>query len=127
MTIPLPFDNSYARMPERFFARVAPSAASTPKLIRLNRDLALELGLDPEQLESAEGAEILSGKRLAGGADPIATAYAGHQFGHFVPQLGDGRAILLGEVVDRSGRQSRMDTWRGLPRRCGGIHSTART
>ena len=65
--------------------------------------LAVQLGLDPDLLESPEGAEILAGKRLPDGADPIAMAYAGHQFGHFVPQLGDGRAILLGEVIDRDG------------------------
>ena len=105
MTVHIPFDNSYARLPERFFARVAPSAASVPKLIRLNRELALELGLDPEALQSEEGVEILSGKRIADGSTPIATAYAGHQFAHFVPQLGDGRAILLGEVVDRAGKR----------------------
>src|SRR5207342_3951053 len=64
---------------------------------------AVQLGLDPDLLESPEGAEILAGKRLPDGADPIAMAYAGHQFGHFVPQLGDGRAILLGEVIDRDG------------------------
>ncbi len=63
----------------------------------------MHLGLDPERLCSPEGAEILAGKRVPDGADPIAMAYAGHQFGHFVPQLGDGRAILLGEVIDADG------------------------
>jgi uncharacterized protein YdiU (UPF0061 family) len=76
---------------------------ASPRLVKLNRPLALQLGLDPELLESPEGAEILAGKRLPDGADPIAMAYAGHQFGHFVPQLGDGRAILLGEVIDADG------------------------
>ncbi|MGX5774813.1 protein adenylyltransferase SelO [Methylorubrum zatmanii] len=97
-----PFDNSYARLPDRFFARVAPTAVEAPRLVRLNRPLALELGLDPDRLES-EGAEILSGRRVPEGAEPLAAAYAGHQFGQFVPQLGDGRAILLGEVVGRDG------------------------
>ena len=69
----------------------------------MNRPLALHLGLDPDRLASPEGAEILAGKRVPDGADPIAMAYAGHQFGHFVPQLGDGRAILLGEVIDADG------------------------
>ena len=100
---PLPFDNSYARMPGRFFARVAPTPVAAPRLIRLNRDLAAELGLDPDLLESPDGVETLAGRRVAQGSEPIATAYAGHQFGNFVPQLGDGRAILLGEVVDRAG------------------------
>jgi uncharacterized protein YdiU (UPF0061 family) len=75
----------------------------SPRLIKLNRPLAAQLGLDPERLASPEGVEILAGKRIPDGADPIAMAYAGHQFGHFVPQLGDGRAILLGEVIDADG------------------------
>jgi serine/tyrosine/threonine adenylyltransferase len=105
MTIQLPFDNSYARLPERFFARVRPSVAVSPRLVKLNRPLALELGLDPDWLASPPGLGMLSGEEVPAGADPIATAYAGHQFGQFVPQLGDGRAILLGEVVDRQGRR----------------------
>jgi len=103
MTVHFPFQNSYAALPANFFARVAPTPVAAPRLIKLNRPLALHLGLDPDVLDSPEGAEILSGKTLPGGADPIAMAYAGHQFGHFVPQLGDGRAILLGEVIDRDG------------------------
>jgi uncharacterized protein YdiU (UPF0061 family) len=98
-----PFQNTYAALPANFFARVAPTPVTSPRLIKLNRPLALQLGLDPDVLESPEGAEILAGKLLPDGADPIAMAYAGHQFGHFVPQLGDGRAILLGEVVDADG------------------------
>lgn len=101
MTFHFPFDNTYARLPDRFFARVTPTPVAKPKLIRLNQELALHLGLDPDWLASPEGVETLAGKRIPREADPIATAYAGHQFGHFVPQLGDGRAILLGEVVDR--------------------------
>jgi uncharacterized protein YdiU (UPF0061 family) len=100
-----PFSNSYVRLPERFYARVAPTSAATPKLIRLNRELALQLGLDPDWLSTPEGVEILAGKRIAEGSEPIAMAYAGHQFGNFVPQLGDGRAILLGEVVDKAGQR----------------------
>src|SRR5205085_409289 len=88
-------------LPANFFARVAPTPVAAPRLIKLNRPLALHLGLDPDLLSTPEGAEILAGKRVPDGADPIALAYAGHQFGHFVPQLGDGRAILLGEVIDR--------------------------
>jgi uncharacterized protein YdiU (UPF0061 family) len=103
MTVHFPFQNTYAAMPANFFARVAPTPVASPRLIKLNRPLAVHLGLDPDRLDSPEGAEILAGKRLPDGADPIAMAYAGHQFGHFVPQLGDGRAILLGEVIDADG------------------------
>src|SRR6516165_2276753 len=103
MTVQFPFQNSYAAMPANFFARVNPTPVASPRLIKLNRPLAVHLGVDPDLLESPEGAEILSGKTLPAGADPIAMAYAGHQFGHFVPQLGDGRAILLGEVIDKDG------------------------
>ncbi|TYO65071.1 YdiU family protein [Bradyrhizobium hipponense] len=103
MTVHFPFQNSYAALPANFFARVAPTPVAAPRLIKLNRPLAVQLGLDPDLLESPEGAEILAGKRVPEGADPIAMAYAGHQFGQFVPQLGDGRAILLGEVIDWDG------------------------
>ncbi|WFU29709.1 YdiU family protein [Bradyrhizobium brasilense] len=103
MTIHFPFQNTYSALPANFFARVAPTPVASPRLIKLNRPLAVQLGLDPDLLSTPEGAEILAGKRLPDGADPIAMAYAGHQFGHFVPQLGDGRAILLGEVIDKDG------------------------
>jgi serine/tyrosine/threonine adenylyltransferase len=103
MTVHFPFQNTYSALPANFFARVAPTPVTSPRLIKLNRPLAIHLGLDPDLLSSPEGAEILAGKRLPDGADPIAMAYAGHQFGHFVPQLGDGRAILLGEVIDADG------------------------
>jgi uncharacterized protein YdiU (UPF0061 family) len=103
MTIHFPFDNTFTHLPDRFFARVAPTPVRAPRLVRLNHDLARHLGLEPERLASPEGVEVLAGKRVPEGADPIAQAYAGHQFGHFVPQLGDGRAILLGEVVGRDG------------------------
>ena len=97
------FDNSYARLPDRFYARLAPTPVSAPRLVKLNRTLALELGLDPEDLTTPEGVALLAGNRIAPGSEPIALAYAGHQFGNFVPQLGDGRALLLGEVVDVKG------------------------
>jgi uncharacterized protein YdiU (UPF0061 family) len=103
MTVHFPFQNTYAALPANFFVRVAPTPVASPRLIKLNRPLAVHLGLDPDLLDSPEGAEILSGKRLPDGAEPIAMAYAGHQFGQFVPQLGDGRAILLGEVIDKDG------------------------
>src|SRR6195256_6623775 len=103
MTVHFPFQNTYAALPDNFFARVAPTPVDSPRLIKLNRPPAVHLGLDPDRLSSPEGTEVLAGKRVPEGADPIAMAYAGHQFGHFVPQLGDGRAILLGEVIDADG------------------------
>ncbi|EAU40805.1 hypothetical protein FP2506_17994 [Fulvimarina pelagi HTCC2506] len=105
MTVHFPFDNSYARLGERFHQPILPTPVTAPKLLKLNRPLCAELGIDADALDTAEGAEILAGNRLPTGADPIAVAYAGHQFGNFVPQLGDGRAILIGEVVDRAGRR----------------------
>ena len=105
MAVQFRFDNSYARLPDRFFARVEPTPVSKPELIAVNAELARELGLDPVALASAEGVDILAGKRVAVRSDPLAMAYAGHQFGQFVPQLGDGRAILLGEVIDTKGRR----------------------
>jgi uncharacterized protein YdiU (UPF0061 family) len=98
------FDNSYRRLPERFYAPLVPQRVAAPRLIAFNRALASELGLDVEAVE-ANAADLFSGNALAAGAEPIALAYAGHQFGQFVPQLGDGRAVLLGEVVGRSGQR----------------------
>lgn len=97
------FDNSYARLPERFFARAAPAPVAEPRVVRVNESLARLLGADPERLAGPEGAEVLAGNRVPEGAEPIAQAYAGFQFGAWVPQLGDGRAILLGEVIGRDG------------------------
>jgi uncharacterized protein YdiU (UPF0061 family) len=97
------FDNSYARLPERFFARLPPTPVAAPRLVRLNDKLARHLRLDPALLASPEGLAVLAGNRVPDLGEPLAMAYAGHQFGHFVPQLGDGRAILLGEVVDADG------------------------
>jgi uncharacterized protein YdiU (UPF0061 family) len=99
------FDNTYAALPERFFARVRPAAVTSPRLIKVNRKLAEELRLDADWLSSENGVRVLAGQTVPDEATPIALAYAGHQFGQFVPQLGDGRAVLLGEVVDRSGRR----------------------
>jgi uncharacterized protein YdiU (UPF0061 family) len=100
---PFAFDNLYARLPERFFARLPPTPVAAPRLIKINEPLARRLGIDPAQLATHEGVEFLAGNMVPQGAEPIAMAYAGHQFGGFVPQLGDGRAILLGEVIDRDG------------------------
>ena len=99
----IPFDNTYARLPERFFARQAPARVPEPKLLRLNRELAARLSIDSDWLETADGVAMLAGNAISEGSQPIAQAYAGHQFGGFVPQLGDGRAILLGEVIDTGG------------------------
>jgi uncharacterized protein YdiU (UPF0061 family) len=102
-TIEFSFDNSYSRLPERFFARLPPTPVPTPDLVRVNAGLAAELGLDVEALASADGADILSGSRVPQGAEPLAMVYGGHQFGHWAGRLGDGRAILLGEVVGHDG------------------------
>ncbi len=102
-TVRFAFDNTYARLPDRFYARLNPTPVAAPRLVKLNVGLAEHLGLDPGSLASAEGVEVLAGNRVAKGAEPLAIAYAGHQFGYFVPQLGDGRANLLGEVIGQDG------------------------
>ena len=94
----------YATLPAHFYARLAPSRVSAPRLIRFNYPLAAELGLDVADLDDTALAAIFAGNAVPPGAQPLAMAYAGHQFGHFVPQLGDGRALLLGEVQGRDGR-----------------------
>jgi uncharacterized protein YdiU (UPF0061 family) len=101
---PIAFDNSYARLPPQFFADQAPTPVAAPQLIKFNEALARELGLDDEALKR-NAAAFFSGNEPLPGSQPIAMAYAGHQFGNFVPQLGDGRAILLGELKDRNGRR----------------------
>jgi len=101
------FDNSFARTFEGFFVSCKAEPAAAPKLLLFNHALAEELGLDPAALDSEAGAEIFSGNATPEGAEPLAQAYAGHQFGGFAPQLGDGRALLLGEVIDT--RQRRRD------------------
>jgi uncharacterized protein YdiU (UPF0061 family) len=99
------FDNTYARLPERLYSRVEPTLVVEPSVVKVNGALAAELGIDAAALTSAEGAEILAGNRIPPGAEPLAQAYAGHQFGAFVPQLGDGRAVLLGEIVGKDGKR----------------------
>jgi len=102
MTAHFPFDNSYARLPDRFFTRQPPEPVEAPGLIAVNHALAERLGLTlPE--DDAETAAIFAGNAIPDGAEPLAQVYAGHQFGGWVPQLGDGRAVLLGEVVAPDG------------------------
>ncbi|GAC1673642.1 MAG: YdiU family protein [Steroidobacteraceae bacterium] len=98
---------SYVDLPERFFARVNPTPVEKPRLLKFNLTLAEELGLDQGGVGAAQLAGFYSGNVVPQGAEPIAMAYAGHQFGHFVPQLGDGRAILLGEA--QGGGAARRD------------------
>ena len=102
---PASFDNSYARLPERFYTRQTPEPVAAPGPIRVNRELAAQLGIDLDWLASEEGTRAVAGNAIPPGAEPIATVYAGHQFGGFNPQLGDGRAILLGEVVSTQGKR----------------------
>jgi uncharacterized protein YdiU (UPF0061 family) len=103
---PLPaLENSYGQLPDVFYAQIGPTPVAAPRLLRVNRALAAGLGLDADALETDAGVAVLAGNRLPEDATPIAMAYAGHQFGQFVPSLGDGRAVLLGERVDASGRR----------------------
>jgi uncharacterized protein YdiU (UPF0061 family) len=99
-------EHTYAGLPQRFYSHAAPTPVREPRLAVFNRPLAINLGLDPEALDTLEGAAIFGGNVLPDGGRPIAQAYAGHQFGHFTP-LGDGRAILLGEQITPAGE--RMD------------------
>jgi uncharacterized protein YdiU (UPF0061 family) len=98
-------ENTYAQLPEAFHARVRPTPVASPRLLKLNLRLAVELGFEPAHLSSPEGVEILAGNRVPAGAEPIASTYAGHQFGYFNPELGDGRAVLLGEIQTLSGER----------------------
>ncbi|NKB26752.1 MAG: YdiU family protein [Rhodobacteraceae bacterium] len=97
------FDNSYGRLPARFFTRQAPVAVRAPKLLALNDGLAADLGLDTDALRSDAGVAVLAGNAVPDGGDPLAQVYAGHQFGGWSPQLGDGRAVLLGEHIGSGG------------------------
>ena len=97
------FNNRYVTLGETFYVKTRPSPVADPALIKLNESLAESLGLSAEDLNSTDGAALFSGNVIPEGAEPLAMAYAGHQFGHFNPQLGDGRAILLGEIVSANG------------------------
>jgi protein adenylyltransferase len=99
------FDNTYARELDGFYVNCKATQVRSPRLVKFNRELAEELGLDVDALDSDRGARIFAGNETPAGAMPLAQAYAGHQFGGFVAQLGDGRALLLGEIVDHQGQR----------------------
>ena len=99
----LPFDNSYAQLPEHFYARLSPTQMPAPALIRFNRALATEMGLGDLEPDSPQAVQMFTGNFVPVSSDPIAMVYAGHQFGGYAPRLGDGRAILLGEIVGPDG------------------------
>ena len=99
------FDNTFARTLEPFFISWKAAEAQSPRLLQFNQELANELGLDASALNTETGAAIFSGNSVPNGSMPLAQVYAGHQFGGFSPQLGDGRALLLGEVIDSNGRR----------------------
>ena len=101
MTLTIPFDNSYVRLPDTFFARQGPVPVRAPKLVAFNSDLARLLRIAPGDVE--EMAQAFAGKTVPEGAEPLAQLYSGHQFGTYNPQLGDGRAVLLGETVGTDG------------------------
>jgi uncharacterized protein YdiU (UPF0061 family) len=99
----IPFDNSYATLPDGFFTRLDPTPVKEPKLLAWNDDLAASLGIEGGDAKTR--AQVFGGNAVPAGAAPLAQLYAGHQFGNFNPQLGDGRAILLGEVIDSVGKR----------------------
>ena len=99
------FDNSYVRELPGLYEPWQSTRAPAPRLLALNDELATELGLDADGLRAPEGVAVLAGNATPDGASPVAQAYAGHQFGWFSPRLGDGRALLLGEVLDVHGRR----------------------
>ena len=101
----LTFDNSFSRLPDAFYQRVSPMGFPNPHLVSFNPVAGELIDLDPGEAQRPEFAEYFSGARLLPGSEPIAMLYAGHQFGHYVPQLGDGRAMLLGEVRNQKGEK----------------------
>ncbi len=102
---PIPFDNTYVQLPETFYTRLEPREVKTPGAIKVNRELSNLLGIDPQWLESSDGIAMIAGNYVPPGAEPLAAVYAGHQFGSYNPQLGDGRALLLGEVLSTEGHR----------------------
>ena len=103
MSDTIPFEQTYRTLPERFYSEESPRAASQPKFIAYNEPLASHLGLPPSWDSSTQGLALLSGSAQLEAPSPLSMFYAGHQFGQFNPALGDGRAILIGELVDEEG------------------------
>ena len=99
------FTHTYRDLPELLWQEANPLPAPRPTLIHFNSSLAASLGLDAQAHAPDAWAAALAGRALPAGSQPLAMAYAGHQFGQFSPQLGDGRALLVGEVIDRNGKR----------------------
>src|SRR5213596_2592500 len=118
----LQFDNTFARLPEVFYAKVMPTPLKNPCLVSFNPDAAALLDLDPKEARRPEFAGCFAGQYLPPGSEPLAMVYAGHQFGAYVSRLGDGRAILLGEV-----RNGRGEKWTCISRARGSRPSPATT
>jgi uncharacterized protein YdiU (UPF0061 family) len=100
---PIPFTNQYVTLGDKFYVKTRPTPVAAPALIKFNKALADDMGLSADDLSSQDGVNIFAGNLVPGGAEPLAMAYAGHQFGNFVPQLGDGRAVLLGDMAGPDG------------------------
>ena len=103
-TVAIRLDDWFARDLSGLHEPWQAAPASSPRLLALNDELAAELGLDADSLRTPAGIALLTGAALPDGARPVAQAYAGHQFGGYSPRLGDGRALLLGEIIDPHGR-----------------------
>ena len=99
------FKNSFNQLPKQFYSKIEPEKTNKPKKVLINNSLCNDLNVDYNYLDTEEGINILSGNLIQKDSDPLAMVYAGHQFGNWVPQLGDGRAHLLGEVLDRKGNK----------------------
>ena len=100
---PIPFTNQYVTLGDAFYVKTRPAPVAAPAWIKFNKALADAMGLSADELDSPDGINIFAGNLVPEGAEPLAMAYAGHQFGNFVPQLGDGRAILLGDITGPDG------------------------
>jgi len=103
---PIPFTNQYVTLGDKFYVKTRPTPVASPAGIKFNRALADDMGLSVDELDSEDGVKYFAGNVVPEGAEPLAMAYAGHQFGNFVPQLGDGRAILLGDMVGPDGAEN---------------------
>ena len=99
------FDNTYIKLPKNFYQKINPVPVKKPRLLKLNHELLDYFNLDKDSLETNLGISILSGNKVPTNTTPLAMVYAGHQFGNFVDQLGDGRAVLLGEIIAKNGQR----------------------